>query len=88
MSIQFSDVLKAQKKVSSGTFSVRSLDLQRLGEHASPVLVLDNFRVTGRPFPPHPHAGFSPVTYVFEDSQGTFEVVIRSATTLIPVQEA
>ena len=70
MSVQFSDVLKAQKKVSSGKFSVSSIDLQRLGEHASPVLVLDNFRVTGRPFPPHPHAGFSPVTYVFEDSQG------------------
>ena len=55
MSIQFSDVLKAQKKVSSGTFSVRSIDLQALGVYASPVLVLDNFWVTGRPFPPHPH---------------------------------
>jgi redox-sensitive bicupin YhaK (pirin superfamily) len=30
----------------------------------------DEFRVTGRPFPPHPHAGFSAVTYVLEDSEG------------------
>ncbi|MGY3452975.1 redox-sensitive bicupin YhaK (pirin superfamily) [Bradyrhizobium sp. USDA 4353] len=34
------------------------------------MLVLDDFRVSGRPFPPHPHAGFSAVTYVFADSAG------------------
>jgi redox-sensitive bicupin YhaK (pirin superfamily) len=51
-------------------FSIRSIDLQSLGTAASPVVVLDNFRVRGRPFPPHPHAGFSAVTYVFEDSRG------------------
>lgn len=44
--------------------------LDQLGNRASPVLALDEFRVTGRPFPPHPHAGFSAVTYVFEDSPG------------------
>lgn len=32
--------------------------------------MLDHFRVTGRPFPPHPHAGFAAVTYLFEDSLG------------------
>ena len=41
-----------------------------MGERASPVVLLDDFRVTGRPFGPHPHAGFSAVTYVFEDSEG------------------
>jgi redox-sensitive bicupin YhaK (pirin superfamily) len=51
-------------------FSVHSIDLHARGVHASPVIVLDEFRVDGRPFQPHPHAGFSAVTYVFEDSPG------------------
>jgi len=29
---------------------------------------MDDFRVRGQPFGPHPHAGFAAVTYVFEDS--------------------
>jgi redox-sensitive bicupin YhaK (pirin superfamily) len=33
--------------------------------------VLDDFRVRGQPFSPHPHAGFSAVTYVFKDSEGS-----------------
>ena len=71
MAIQFSPLLAAQARGSrSGGFSVKAINLQELGERASPVLVLDDFRVTGRPFPPHPHAGFSAVTYVFEDSKG------------------
>ncbi|MBN3229323.1 pirin family protein [Pectobacterium brasiliense] len=51
-------------------FSVNSIDLHARGAHASPVIMLDDFRVEGRPFQPHPHAGFSAVTYVFEDSLG------------------
>jgi len=51
-------------------FLVHSIDLQAHEVHASPVIALDDFRVEGRPFPPHPHAGFSAVTYVFEDSPG------------------
>jgi redox-sensitive bicupin YhaK (pirin superfamily) len=37
---------------------------------ASPIAVLDDFRVDGLPFSPHPHAGFAAVTYVLEDSRG------------------
>jgi redox-sensitive bicupin YhaK (pirin superfamily) len=70
MPIQFSQVTHAQKR-GGGAFSVKAIDLQKLGERASPVLVLDDFRVRGRPFAPHPHAGFSAVTYVFEDSPGS-----------------
>jgi redox-sensitive bicupin YhaK (pirin superfamily) len=44
--------------------------MRQLGGSPSAVTVLDDFRVSGHPFPPHPHAGFSAVTYVFEDSQG------------------
>jgi redox-sensitive bicupin YhaK (pirin superfamily) len=81
VSIHFSPVIGAQESGSSSTFSVRSIDLHQLGERASPVVVLDHFHVRGRPFPPHPHAGFSAVTYVFEDWQA-FEAAPRWATTL------
>lgn len=69
MSIQFSPVV-ATKTRGNGSFSVSSLDLGEIGKHASPLALLDDFRVSGRPFGPHPHAGFSQLTYVFEDSLG------------------
>ena len=68
MAIQFSPVIAAQERGAGGAFSVKALDLAGAGDSASPVIVLDDFRVRGRPFPPHPHAGFAAVTYVFEDS--------------------
>jgi len=71
MSIQISPVIAAQTQGHGGAFSIKAIDLHKLGERASPIIVLDEFRVRGRPFPPHPHAGFSAVTYVFEDSQGS-----------------
>jgi redox-sensitive bicupin YhaK (pirin superfamily) len=71
MPIEFSPVLAAQARATDGTFSTKSIDLGELGDRASPVLVFDDFRVSGRPFGPHPHAGFSAITYVLEDSQGS-----------------
>lgn len=65
----FSRIIPLRAQGNGRPFSVRSADLDELGERASPVLVLDDFRVSGRPFGPHPHAGFSAVTYVFEDSK-------------------
>jgi len=77
MSLQFTSVITARSS-SHGSFSVKSVEIDRLGERASPVVLLDDFRLTGAPFGPHPHAGFSTITYVFEDSQGT----LRSRDTL------
>ena len=37
-----------------------------------PFLNLDDFMMSEPTFPPHPHAGFSAVTYMFEDSPGAF----------------
>lgn len=37
-----------------------------------PFLNLDDFVMSEPTFPPHPHAGFSAVTYLFEDSAGAF----------------
>jgi len=70
MPIQISPVISARTR-GDGSFSVKTIDLDALGERASPVVLLDDFRVRGQPFGPHPHAGFSAVTYVLEDSQGS-----------------
>lgn len=70
MSVAFSPVLSTRGQTIGSDFSTQSLDLRELGERASPVTVLDDFRVSGRPFGPHPHAGLSAVSYVFEDSPG------------------
>jgi len=69
MAIEFSQLISSRRNAGGSTFSVHAVDVRALGAWGSPVLVLDQFRVTGRPFPPHPHAGFSAVTYVFADSQ-------------------
>ncbi len=54
----------------NASFSMVHFDLSRLDDGRSPIMLLDDFRVSGRPFGPHPHAGFSAITYVFEDSPG------------------
>ncbi len=71
MPIQFSPAIPARERGQGRSFSVRSIDLEGLGMRASPLAVLDDFRVRGQPFGPHPHAGFAAVTYVFEDSQAS-----------------
>jgi redox-sensitive bicupin YhaK (pirin superfamily) len=55
-------------------FSSRSL---RAGIHLpielmDPFVILDNFWMDQPTFPPHPHAGFSAVTYMLPDSAGSF----------------
>lgn len=69
MTIQLSTPIQSQPR-GGPNFFVRSIDLHERGELISPIATLDDFRVIDRPFPPHPHAGFSAVTYVFEDSPG------------------
>lgn len=71
MSIRFSPMVSSRRRNHGGTFSLKAIGLHDLAEVASPVRVLDDFRVRGQPFSPHPHAGFSSVTYVFGDSEGS-----------------
>jgi redox-sensitive bicupin YhaK (pirin superfamily) len=42
------------------------------GALADPILYLAHFSMTGPAFGPHPHAGFSAITYLFRDSQTGF----------------
>jgi len=83
MSIQFSPVIAAKQRALPGFSSLLYVDLDELGVAASPVAVLDDFRVGGTPFSPHPHAGFAAVTYVFEDSPGDLRSRASSGVDLV-----
>jgi redox-sensitive bicupin YhaK (pirin superfamily) len=83
MSIQFSPVIAAQQRALPGFSSLVYVDLDELGVAGSPVAVLDDFRVDGLPFSPHPHAGFAAVTYVFEDSPGDLRSRASSGADLV-----
>jgi len=83
MPIQFSSVIAAKQRALPGFSSLLFVDLDELGVAASPVAVLDDFRVPGLPFSPHPHAGFAAVTYVFEDSPGDLRSRASSGADLV-----
>lgn len=70
MTLVLSSPLKLMPRGDGRALAVQSLDLLRAGFSRSPIVMFDDFRVRGHPFAPHPHAGFSAVTYVFEDSTG------------------
>jgi hypothetical protein len=68
--MHFSPVVASKPRPLPGFTRLHFIDLAELGVADSPVSVLDDFRVAGLPFSPHPHAGLAAVTYVFEDSPG------------------
>jgi redox-sensitive bicupin YhaK (pirin superfamily) len=68
MAIQFSPVIVAPAQGDGYPFIAHSVDVGKLGRFASPILMFEEGQVRGRPFSPHPHAGFSAVSYLFEDS--------------------
>lgn len=70
MVLALSSVATADAAAQSAHFSARRLDLQALTGFINPVMGFDHFRMSGPTFAPHPHAGFSAVSYVFEDSSG------------------
>ncbi len=51
-----------------GAYGLRSTESFSI----DPFVNLDDFMMSQPTFPPHPHAGFSAVTYLFEDSGGAF----------------
>ena len=56
----------------SQAFQASNVGRSNLGEGVDPFLQIDHFRMSQPVFPPHPHAGFSALTYMFEDSEGSF----------------
>lgn len=70
MAIHFSRIVSAQKIDHGASFSVQRLDLNGFGGALSPIAGMDHYRMSSPTFAPHPHAGFSAVSYLFEDSPG------------------
>lgn len=62
--------IKAEAKARGSTFTVQSVKPARFDGAADPVMSLDHYRMDDVTFKPHPHAGFSAVSYLFEDSAG------------------
>jgi hypothetical protein len=55
-------------KANSGAWMLHPNDAHAL----DPLVLIDHFVMPDAVFPPHPHAGFSAVTYLFDDSDGGF----------------
>jgi redox-sensitive bicupin YhaK (pirin superfamily) len=64
-----STVMELKTDRRNSTFTVRGVRFQ-VG--LDPFLNVDLFELTGPVFAPHPHAGYSAVTYVFDDSTTRF----------------
>lgn len=67
------------------TFRARRMDAAALSAATDPWLAVDRFHIAAPTFPPHPHAGFSALTYVLPESPGTMRNRdSRSAHLMIP----
>jgi redox-sensitive bicupin YhaK (pirin superfamily) len=53
-------------------FQAYSVGQQQLGKQIAPFIQLDHYFMSQPTFSEHPHQGFSAVTYMFEDSAGSF----------------
>ncbi len=70
MSANFSSVISTSLSRFGGNFSAYRLDRSQLLNYANPIIGFDHYHMQGPTFAPHPHAGFSAISYVFEDSPG------------------
>ena len=55
-----------------GGFHARSFRAGDVGERMDPLVMVDHYVMTRPTFGPHPHAGLSAVSLLFEDSEGLF----------------
>lgn len=60
-----------RRSVADG-LSIAQLHREHLPDHLDPFLGFDHFEMAQPFFPPHPHAGFSAVTYMFPQSANGF----------------
>lgn len=70
--IRFSPVYTPTEARHGTAFSARQYPRQAFDNLIDPVLHVDWFEMNSSTFPPHPHAGFSAVTYLFADSPNGF----------------
>lgn len=69
---EIASVGRAVKRPGSHDFSAANVSSRSVGRDIDPVIGIDHFHIRAPTFAPHPHAGFSAVTYLFEDSEGDF----------------
>lgn len=60
------------KRTESYDFTAYHISSNGVGTDLDPVISIDHFKMRGPTFPPHPHAGFSAITYLLEDGEGEF----------------
>jgi len=70
MPLSLTPVITASKKNYSDGFKYYNLSEKFFGGMMDPVLVVDHFQMKEPTFPPHPYAGYSAVTYIFDESPG------------------
>src|SRR5215813_11030501 len=63
-------VARARTRINTPQFRVLNLNPRARGAAYDPFLGVDHFHMRVPMFPPHPHAGFCALTYLFEDSEG------------------
>jgi redox-sensitive bicupin YhaK (pirin superfamily) len=63
----------ATKRPGSHEFSAANVSATSVSADLDSVIAIDHFHMRAPVFAPHPHAGFSAVTYLFEDGEGEFE---------------
>jgi redox-sensitive bicupin YhaK (pirin superfamily) len=63
---------QSQEQQLRPSFSNYNIGYSNLGKALDPFVNLDDFAMNRPIFRAHPHAGFSAVTYIFEDSPGSF----------------
>ncbi|WP_412024318.1 pirin family protein [Burkholderia cepacia] len=68
--VRMSRVIAGRDLAIGASFSAKHFDEGMFDGAMDPVVMLDHFQMTGPTFEPHPHAGISAVTYVFEDATG------------------
>jgi redox-sensitive bicupin YhaK (pirin superfamily) len=66
------NVVQARPMAHGTGFKALSIGRNNLGDGVDPFIQLDHYFMSQPTFGPHPHAGFSAVTYMFEDSAGSF----------------
>ena len=62
----------AMMRPGSNEFRAAHVSSATVGADLDPIIGIDHFEMRAPTFAPHPHAGFSAVTYLFEDSEGEF----------------
>lgn len=68
--VRVSDVVNGHDMTIRDGFRAKHFGEQTFGGLMDPVVMLDHFHMTAPTFAPHPHAGISAVTYLFEDAVG------------------